>query len=114
MVKDTYVPEAIRTAEKGSLLYEVVEKIAYRLHEQHLERDADNNWLTGQKYLQNWIQSRFGEFVVPSVSKLVKICLDSGEKSDKEKGIVRPDPKYWLAEIIVGLHEQDKILPIPA
>lgn len=114
MSKDTYVPEAIRTAENGSLLYSVVEKIAYRLHIQHPERDPDNNWFTGQKYLQSWICSRYGQYIAPSVSKLVKMCLDFAEASYREEGVVCPDVGYSLAEVIVGLHEEDKVIPIPA
>lgn len=113
MSKDTYVPEAIRTAENGSLLYDIVEKLAYRLHVQHPERDPLNNWYTGQKYFQSWLLSRWGDFIAPSVSKLVQMCLDNAEKSYKEKGNPCTDIKYRFAEIIVGLHEEDKVIPIP-
>jgi len=41
--REMYVPETIRIAERGSLLYDCVEKIAYKLHEKNPGRDADTN-----------------------------------------------------------------------
>lgn len=104
------VPEAIRGAERGSLLYDCVEKLAYKLHLKNPERDADTNWFIAQDYLDYWIQTRFGSIVAPTVSKLVQTCLDSGVQSYQKEGIPVSDTRYKFAEAVVEACEHDGFL----
>ena len=41
-------------AEKGSLLYRINEKVAYKIGELYPQESNDSNWFRAQRYLKNW------------------------------------------------------------
>jgi hypothetical protein len=93
------ISEAIRLAQRGSLLHDCVEKIAYRLYLDHSEREADANWFEAQGYLGCWVDAniRYYNLRLSSASDFIQACLDTGQRVTHGQS----DLKYGLAEKIV-------------
>lgn len=103
----SYVPEAIRNAQKGSLLHNLTEKIAYGIYQKHSQREQNSNWYMAQKYFETYLIGRFGEFIHPLSSFLEKM-LESGEKSLGESGKKVDDVKYYFANMIIDVNESGR------
>ena len=93
------ISKDIRAAPRGSLLYDCVEKIAYRLHLDHPERKADTNWFDAQGYLGCWAETyiRHYNLQFSFVSDLVQACLDTGQRAEGRHS----DLRYGFAEKVV-------------
>ena len=89
----------IKGAEKGSLLHDCVEKIAYRLHLENLDRDADSNWFLAQDYLECWSSTSVERYNLrfDSVSDLVQAALETGSRAEPKF----VDLRYGFAEKVV-------------
>jgi hypothetical protein len=93
------ISEEIRNAQRGSLLHDLVEKIAYRLHLDNFERDADSNWFLAQDYLDLWSCTSIKKYDLrfDSVSDLVSASLETGSRAETKF----VDLRYSFAEKIV-------------
>lgn len=109
MIEESYVPKAIRNAQKGSLLYDLTEKIAYGIYQKHLQGDQNSNWFMAQQYFERWLIGRFGEFIYP-LSYLLEKMLEPGEKSVRESGNKVEDIKYHFANTIININESGPLI----
>ncbi|MEK6872350.1 MAG: hypothetical protein AABX16_05590 [Nanoarchaeota archaeon] len=56
------VSQTIQSAEKGSQIYALTEKIAYYFHTENASNPADQNWCTAQDYLEDWLDINYEIF----------------------------------------------------
>jgi len=93
------ISELIGSAQRGSLFHSCIEKIAYKLHLDHPERDANSNWFEAQAYFGCWanVNFRFCDSRDLPVFSFFEGYINSGKKAYGDD----VDLLYKLGERIV-------------